>query len=159
MDYSRLRNGNDVRGVASAGVPGEEVNLTKTAAEHISRAFCLWLKSRLHKNRVLVAVGHDSRISAAELLSGVRAGVTQSGNDLFIHRSFFHALDVHALTGRRIFRRQRTPARRLDHAHRLASSFQPQRLEVFHQRERSGSRRRERNPFHRLKAFRIRQNR
>lgn len=82
MDYSRLRNGNDVRGVASAGVPGEEVNLTKTAAEHISRAFCLWLKSRLHKNRVLVAVGHDSRISAAELLSGVRAGVTQSGNDL-----------------------------------------------------------------------------
>ena len=82
MDYSRLRNGNDVRGVASAGVPGEEVNLTKTAAEHISRAFCLWLKNRLHKNRVLVAVGHDSRISAAELLSGVRAGVTQSGNDL-----------------------------------------------------------------------------
>lgn len=82
MDYSRLRNGNDVRGVASAGVPGEEINLTKTAAEHISRAFCLWLKSRLHKSRVLVAVGHDSRISAAELLSGVRAGVTQSGNDL-----------------------------------------------------------------------------
>lgn len=82
MDYSRLRNGNDVRGVASAGVPGEEVNLTKTAAERISRAFCLWLKKRLRKNRVLVAVGHDSRISAAELLSGVRAGVTQSGNDL-----------------------------------------------------------------------------
>ncbi len=84
MDYSILRNGNDVRGIASEGVTGEEVNLTKTATEHISRAFCRWLKKRLHKERVLVAAGHDSRISAAELLSGVQAGVTKSGNDLFV---------------------------------------------------------------------------
>ena len=84
MDYSRLRNGNDVRGIASEGVPGEEVDLTETAAEHISGAFCLWLKKRLHKNRVLAAVGHDSRISAAKLLSGVEKGVTGSGNDLLV---------------------------------------------------------------------------
>lgn len=60
MDYSRLRNGNDVRGIASEGVPGEEVNLTKTAARDIARGFCLWLQKRLRKSRVLVAVGHDS---------------------------------------------------------------------------------------------------
>ena len=84
MDYSRLRNGNDVRGIASEGVPGEEVNLTKTAARDIARGFCLWLQKRLRKSRVLVAVGHDSRISAAELLSGAGQGITESGNDLLI---------------------------------------------------------------------------
>ena len=84
MDYSRLRNGNDVRGIASEGVPGEEVNLTKTAARDIARGFCLWLQKRLCKSRVLVAVGHDSRISAAELLSGAGQGITESGNDLLI---------------------------------------------------------------------------
>ena len=84
MDYSRLRNGNDVRGIASEGVPGEEDNLTKTAARDIARGFCLWLQKRLCKSRVLVAVGHDSRISAAELLSGAGQGIRESGNDLLI---------------------------------------------------------------------------
>ena len=84
MNYSRLRNGNDVRGIASEGVPGEEVNLTNTAARDIARGFCLWLQKRLRKSRVLVAVGHDSRISAAELLSGAGQGITESGNDLLI---------------------------------------------------------------------------
>ena len=49
MDYSRLRNGTDVRGIAVAGVLREEVNLTKQAVRDISRAFCLWLKRKLGK--------------------------------------------------------------------------------------------------------------
>ena len=39
MDYSRLRNGTDVRGIAVAGVEHEDVNLTSQAARDISRAF------------------------------------------------------------------------------------------------------------------------
>ena len=83
MDYSRLRNGTDVRGIAVAGVEHEDVNLTSQAARDISRAFCLWLKQKLNKRRVRVAVGYDSRISAPELLSGVKEGVT-FGDDLII---------------------------------------------------------------------------
>ena len=83
MDYSLLRNGTDVRGIAVAGVEHEDVNLTAQAARDISRAFCLWLKQKLNKRRVRVAVGYDSRISAPELLSGVKEGVT-FGDDLII---------------------------------------------------------------------------
>ena len=83
MDYTRLRNGTDVRGIAVAGVAHEEVNLTKQAARDISRAFCLWLKQKLGKQRVCVAAGYDSRISAPELLAGVQEGVT-FGDDLVI---------------------------------------------------------------------------
>ena len=83
MDYSRLRNGTDVRGVAVAGVLHEDVDLTPQAARDISRAFCLWLKQKLNKRRVRVAAGYDSRISAPELLAGVKEGVT-FGDDLIV---------------------------------------------------------------------------
>ncbi|MDD6995261.1 MAG: hypothetical protein SPH68_03465 [Candidatus Borkfalkiaceae bacterium] len=83
MDYSRLRNGTDVRGIAVAGVLHEDVNLTEQAARDISRAFCLWLKRKLGKRRVRVAVGYDSRISAPVLLAGVQEGVT-FGDDLVV---------------------------------------------------------------------------
>lgn len=51
MDYSRLRNGTDVRGIAVTGVAGEEVDFTKEAARDIAHAFCVWLKNKLGKKR------------------------------------------------------------------------------------------------------------
>lgn len=84
MDYSRLRNGTDVRGIAVAGVKNEPVDLTATAVRDIAHAFCLWLRKRSGKKRVCVAAGYDSRISAPTLLSGVREGVADGGDDLIV---------------------------------------------------------------------------
>lgn len=83
-DYSQLRNGTDVRGIAVDGIPDETVNLTARVAGDVAYAFCVWLKKKLRKAHVRIAVGYDSRISAPELLSGVKEGVTGSGNDLLI---------------------------------------------------------------------------
>ena len=41
QEYLRLRNGTDVRGIASEGVAGEEVDLTAERAENIAAAFRL----------------------------------------------------------------------------------------------------------------------
>ncbi len=80
QDYLRLKNGTDVRGVATEGVPGEEVTLTKEAAENIAAAFSVWLTRRTGKQSVRVAVGHDSRISAPALSESVVEGVVKTGN-------------------------------------------------------------------------------
>lgn len=70
-----------MRGVATPGVANEPVTLTAEAAENIAKAFCVWLKVRTGKQTVRIAVGHDSRISAPELSTGVLKGITETGND------------------------------------------------------------------------------
>ena len=67
MEYLALKNGSDVRGVATEGVEGQPVTLTEEAVENIAKAFCVWLVSHTGKTRVRVAVGHDSRISCPAL--------------------------------------------------------------------------------------------
>lgn len=80
-DYLQLKNGTDIRGVASEGVDGEPVNLTAEAVGNIAKAFCVWLKARTKKERVRVAVGHDSRISAPALSESVLNAITATGSD------------------------------------------------------------------------------
>ncbi len=84
QEYLNLRNGTDVRGVASEGVENEPVTLTKEAVENIAKAFCLWLCKRTEKNSVTVAVGYDSRISAPTLCEGVVNGILSTGNDAVV---------------------------------------------------------------------------
>ncbi|MBR2977054.1 MAG: phosphomannomutase/phosphoglucomutase, partial [Oscillospiraceae bacterium] len=69
MDYKNLRNGSDIRGVALEGIEGQPVTLTEQACKDIGRGFALWLKKRLGKDTLRVAVGRDSRLSG-EMLSG-----------------------------------------------------------------------------------------
>ncbi len=80
QDYLNLRNGTDVRGIASPLVESEPVTLTNEAVENIAKAFCVWLISRTGKTRVSVAVGYDSRISAPELCAAVVKGITSTGH-------------------------------------------------------------------------------
>lgn len=81
QEYLQLKNGTDVRGVATEGVEGEEVNLTAEAAENIAAAFCAFIKKRTGKEKLRVAVGHDSRLSAAELSESVIRGILKTGAD------------------------------------------------------------------------------
>ena len=47
MDYTKLQNGSDIRGVAMEGIEGQHVNLTEQACRDIGRGFALWLRARL----------------------------------------------------------------------------------------------------------------
>ena len=66
-DYKGLKSGTDVRGVALEGVPGEEINLTDEAVSAIVKAFCLRLAERTGKRTPVLAIGHDSRLSAGRI--------------------------------------------------------------------------------------------
>lgn len=67
MDYRKLQNGSDIRGVAMEGIAGQAVNLTEQACRDIGRGFALWLRQRLGKDALRVSVGRDSRLSGPAL--------------------------------------------------------------------------------------------
>ncbi len=70
MDYKKLQNGSDIRGVALEGIEGQPITLTETVCRDIGRGFALWLMKRTGKKCGLrVAVGRDSRLSG-EMLCG-----------------------------------------------------------------------------------------
>ncbi|XP_043706677.1 phosphoglucomutase-like isoform X2 [Telopea speciosissima] len=84
VDFRKLQNGSDIRGVAVAGVEGEPVNVTEAVTEAIAAAFSAWLldKKRADASRRLkVSIGHDSRISAQKLQDAVSRGITRAGLD------------------------------------------------------------------------------
>ena len=67
MDYMKLQNGSDIRGVALEGIDGQSVNLTETVCKDIGRGFALWLMNKIGKKELRVAVGRDSRLSGEKL--------------------------------------------------------------------------------------------
>lgn len=81
-DYLKLKNGSDVRGIATAGVAGEAVDLTEEVVQNVAAAFACWLKRKTGKEKVRVAIGHDSRISAEALSKSAIDGVIGTGNDV-----------------------------------------------------------------------------
>ena len=79
QQYLSLRNGTDVRGVALGGVENEPITLDSERAKRIAWAFTLWLKEKLRKDKVTVAVGYDSRLSSPDLAAAALDGITTAG--------------------------------------------------------------------------------
>ncbi len=80
MDYKKLQNGSDIRGVALEGIEGQSVNLTEEVCKNIGRGFALWLsKKRGKKDGLRVAVGRDSRLSGECLANWICAEMAQQG--------------------------------------------------------------------------------
>lgn len=79
-NLKKLKSGTDIRGVAS-GLGGRPVDLTDEAVEKITAGFANWLleKSGISPSALTVAVGHDSRISAGRIQSGVTKILTGVG--------------------------------------------------------------------------------
>ena len=74
--YMKLQNGSDVRGIAITN--GAEIqNLTPELIKNISTAFTDYVSKKysLPCDKVVIGVGHDSRLSAQTLKAGVIAGV------------------------------------------------------------------------------------
>lgn len=79
MDWKKLQNGSDIRGIALEGVEGESVNLTAEAAGTLARAFTAWLTERNGKERHTIAVGCDSRLSSPALVKAFAEGAAGAG--------------------------------------------------------------------------------
>lgn len=67
--YKQFKSGTDIRGVASEGVEGQEVNLTDEVVRNMAQGFAVWLDKKLPKkiSEMKVAVGRDSRISGPRI--------------------------------------------------------------------------------------------
>ena len=79
MDYKKLQNGSDIRGVALEGIEGQSVNLTEEVCRNIGRGFALWLAKKTGKNNLKVAVGRDSRLSGPALCEWICDAMVQQG--------------------------------------------------------------------------------
>lgn len=79
--WKQFKSGTDIRGIASDGVAGEEVNLTDENIEKMAAGFVLWLSAFTKKSGsdLTVAVGHDSRISAQRIKAAVIRALTNAG--------------------------------------------------------------------------------
>jgi phosphomannomutase len=85
FNLRELQNGSDIRGVALAGVPGEQVNLTPAIATILGQAFATWLAAKVNKPsaELIIAIGRDSRLSGPALMQAVAAGITSLGSHVY----------------------------------------------------------------------------
>ncbi len=83
MDYQKLRNGSDIRGVALDGIGGQPITLFEDVCRDIGRGFALWLIKKTGKKAGLrVSVGRDSRLSGEKLASWICSSMTEAGLDV-----------------------------------------------------------------------------
>ncbi|MDE7083121.1 MAG: phosphomannomutase/phosphoglucomutase [Clostridia bacterium] len=79
-ELKKLKSGTDVRGVAVSGdLP---VNLTDEAVELIVNAFIKWLSAKFGKQKLKIAIGNDSRISAERIVKCASSAILSSGCDV-----------------------------------------------------------------------------
>ncbi len=73
LDYSKLQNGSDIRGVALDGGDGKAVNLTREETLRLTLGFAKWLadKSGKEMKDLKFSVGHDSRLTAGVLKTAI----------------------------------------------------------------------------------------
>lgn len=80
-DYQILQNGSDIRGIATQGIKGENINLTSEAVADISRGFVDWLAHKTSKemSKLVITLGRDSRISGTDILGTVAKTLQRLG--------------------------------------------------------------------------------
>lgn len=83
MDWKKLQNGSDIRGVALEGVPGENPNITPEVTSIIAKAFIKWLVKRTKADLVSIAIGMDSRLSGPMLKQAFIDGAIETGITIY----------------------------------------------------------------------------
>ncbi|MCH5165920.1 MAG: phosphomannomutase/phosphoglucomutase [Clostridiales bacterium] len=81
-DYSKLKSGTDIRGVAIASENKSAV-LTETAVSDFANAFALWIAKRTGKQRFKIAVGRDSRLTGELFTRVVISSLKYAGLEIF----------------------------------------------------------------------------
>ncbi len=82
-DFMALKNGTDVRGTAIASADSP-VTLTDEAVTRIASAFLVWVTAKTGNPHPVIAVGHDSRISAGRISDAVTRGITACGGNVVL---------------------------------------------------------------------------
>ena len=85
INWKKLQNGSDMRGIALDGVPGEEINLTPEVTEILGSSFVSWLSFEKNKKpeELTISVGTDSRLSGESLKIALINGITKCGSKVF----------------------------------------------------------------------------
>ena len=73
MDFKQFKSGTDIRGIAAEGVEGEHINLTDEVICAMAEGFLVWAQETIGKSadKLVVSIGHDSRISADRIKNAV----------------------------------------------------------------------------------------
>ena len=79
--YKNFKSGTDIRGVASEGVEGQNVNLTDDVVKKMAFGFVLWLEKVADKkaSEMTISVGRDSRISGERIANDVIDSFKKAG--------------------------------------------------------------------------------
>jgi len=82
--WSELQNGSDIRGTALPGIPDEKVNLTPEVAFRLGQSLVSWYTRHFpeKKERLLISVGTDSRLSGPILKKSFCDGLLSAGADV-----------------------------------------------------------------------------
>lgn len=82
FDWQILKNGSDIRGVATDGIIGEKVTMTIDKVASIGQGYIRWLanQGRLHSQRI--AIGMDCRITSPMFLEALEESITAMGCDV-----------------------------------------------------------------------------
>jgi len=84
VDWKKLQNGSDIRGVAIDGIPGEPVNLSTEVVQQLGKAFAVWLRLKQpDESKYVVAVGTDSRLTGPSLKAAFIKGLSEMGVDVY----------------------------------------------------------------------------
>ena len=79
--YKQFKSGTDIRGVASDGVEGQQVNLTDEVVSAMADGFVMWLAKKVNKkpSDLCISVGRDSRISGPHIMELTTKCFEESG--------------------------------------------------------------------------------
>lgn len=79
--WKQFKSGTDIRGVASEGVQGQNVNLTDDAVAAMANGFLIWLCKKTGKKpgKLKIACGRDSRISGPRIIGVVTKKLMEAG--------------------------------------------------------------------------------
>jgi len=85
IDWKKLQNGSDIRGVAIEGIAAEKVNLTPEIIKILGKSFAQWLSENIDKplSELTIAIGRDSRLSGEQLAIATIEGITQLGAKVY----------------------------------------------------------------------------
>ena len=83
--FKIFKSGTDIRGVASAGVPDEPVNLTDDILSSMADGFILWAVEKCSKpaSQLTVSVGRDCRISGEHIADIVIRRLAAAGAKVY----------------------------------------------------------------------------
>lgn len=83
VNWKKLQNGSDIRGVALEGVKNEDVNLTPEVVARLGESFAGWL-NKINPGKTLnISIGMDSRLSGSVLRKALSDSLIACGVHVF----------------------------------------------------------------------------